>query len=640
MKKILLVIITGGTVLFSAQSFCLQGTAFAIQAGVASASESGNLPAPGFSSVAGTSTADVASNETSASASTDNLKAKKKGDVTEEERTELSKSKKEDGSKKVEADKKKEVEDVANAQVRIMREARQKEMPYLDRMYIKTSITPLQVQKKEQFLESGPLDLPTLIQRAKSVHSQAKAAYEGINLYHRRVLYALRKMFPEISFSLNDRTGLLSGDQFNGNDWRLTLRQPLFNGGILWNTFLQEKSSLEAAKKQYDKVISDLIFDLSRAYFEYQRTLQTVEENEIAVEKMKRYYEMSQKKFDQKLISEIEYLNVQSLYSQMQFDLETARQEFEIAKLDLQKYLGLSVDDEVTLQKTYDLSELLEKAPETNKVVSGKVEDLENVSRFVADEKAPELPQLIDMSYTHRPELQVEAAKLQATRLGERIRWGDFLPKVFLTYEVGELGEAYVRGGELFGNGVGYRDEPDLKKEWRLMLEMNWNVGGNKVSYTWDRDSKAPSISQYLAGDGTYIRKNNLNIGVLDGLDAYVNVKQAEVDKLNQIVELEKAEKQVLQDVKQAFYDYQKALIQMRSTAKRAKWRERLRDLAEHRLGRKEVEISEFMQAETDLVRERADLHKALKDYYSAKAALNHAIGIQDYLGIENKNGK
>ena len=51
------------------------------------------------------------------------------------------------------------------------------------------------------------------------------------------------------------------------------------------------------------------------------------------------------------------------------------------------------------------------------------------------------------------------------------------------------------------------------------MLEVNWNVGGNKVSYTFDRDKKAPSISQYLYGEGTALRKNTLNLGVLDGLD-------------------------------------------------------------------------------------------------------------------------
>jgi len=86
--------------------------------------------------------------------------------------------------------------------------------------------------------------------------------------------------------------------------------------------------------------------------------------------------------------------------------------------------------------------------------------------------------------------------------------------------------------------------------------------------------------------------------------------------------------------VKQAYYDYQKAVIQVNSTVKRLEYRKRLRDFAEYRLGKKEVEISEYLQAESDLVREKAELHKALKEYFSAKAALNHAVGIRDFLNV------
>lgn len=524
-------------------------------------------------------------------------------------------------------------------QVQIQRQERSRMMPYLDRVYINTTITPLKVEEKEDFLNEGPKDLEDLIRRAEAVHTQAKASYENIALSNRRVLFALRKLFPEASFNMNERTGTINEDPFRGEDWRMILRQPIFDGGILWNTFLQEKASLEAAKKQYDKTIAELIFDLSRAYFEYQRTLQTVQENRAIVEKMKRFADMSEEKFKEKLISEIERLNVQSLYSQMQFDLESSSQELEIAELDLQKYLDLSVNDKVTLRPIYDLDTVVADQGDINAPNAPGTRFVTPI--FRGEKKAPELSKLIDLSYGNRPELQIEAAKLQATRLGERIRWGEFLPKTYLTYEYGKLGEAYS-GSAAQENvvGPGYVDEPQLKKEWRAFLEVNWNIGGNKVGYTFDHDIKAPSITQFDQASGTKLVKNGMTFGVLDGLDAFVNVKQAEVDKLNQVVELEKSEKQVLQDVKQAFYDYQKALIQVHSTLKRMEYRKRLRDFAEHRLGQKEIEISEYLQAEADLVRERTELHKAFKDYFTAKASLNHAVGIQDYLGIESPHGK
>ena len=172
------------------------------------------------------------------------------------------------------------------------------------------------------------------------------------------------------------------------------------------------------------------------------------------------------------------------------------------------------------------------------------------------------------------------------------------------------------------------------------MLEMNWNLGGNKVNYTYNRDYRAPNLSAYASGTKTFTRKNSVEIGVLDGLDAFVGVKQAEVDKLNQVVELEKAEKQVIQDVKQAYYDYQKALIQVNSKVKRLEYQKRKRDYSEYRLSKKEIEISEYMNDESELVTEKAELHRALKDYFTAKAALNHAVGIQDFLSMDNPRGK
>ncbi len=539
----------------------------------------------------------------------------------------------------------KALEDAMQQQVESMRDERAREMPYLDRVYIQTSITPLMAAKKEEFLNGGAKDLSELIARARSVHTQAKAAHENIALYNRRMLAAFRKLFPEASLAMNDRLGTQDAgiqgrggaNPYTGRDWKISLRQPIFSGGVLWNTFLQEKASLEAAKKQYDKTLAELVFDLSRAYFEYQRTLQTVEEHRAVVDKMKRYADMSEEKFKEKIISEIEHLNVQSLYSQMQFDLESANQELEIAKLDMQKYLDLSSHDDITIAKIYNLDDVVQgqAVPAAAATAAGP---RAMPAVFKGEDKAPEMTKLIDLSYGHRPELQVEAAKLQATRLAERVRWGEFLPKAFLSYDFGALGDAYDPATP--GSPADTSTKPVLKNQWQLMLEMNWNLGGNKVGYTYSRDYRAPNLAAYGGGTNTFIRKNTLDFGVLDGLDAFVNVKQAEVDKLNQVVELEKAEKQVLQDVKQAYYDYQKALIQVNSTVKRLEYRKRLRDFAEHRLSKKEIELSEYLQAESDLVREKAELHKALKEYFSAKAALNHAVVIQNFFSMDNPQKK
>ena len=110
---------------------------------------------------------------------------------------------------------------------------------------------------------------------------------------------------------------------------------------------------------------------------------------------------------------------------------------------------------------------------------------------------------------------------------------------------------------------------------------------------------------------------------------------EAKVNNLEQIVELEKTERDVIREVKEAYFNFNKALIQVESAYKRMGYRDRLAQLAKHRLDTNEVQISEYLQAEMDSTEERGLVYKALADFFLSKAKLNRAIGIRDYLLVE-----
>jgi len=490
---------------------------------------------------------------------------------------------------------------------------------------IELMFAPYRKQSKEEFLSAKDQGLEEVIERAKQIHTQAKAAHEGISLAQRRLVLAVRQMFPEASFEYGHRDGSLSAAEYLSRSQKVSFRQPLFRGGVLWNSFLQERKMLEAARSSYQKVVDDLIFEISKVYFEYQRARSIVEDQKMTLEVVKPQVDISNKKFAENLTSEIEHLNAQSLEGQIEFDYETAKQEFEIARLDLQHYLGLGIQDPLNLKVEYDVDKVIASMPEDD-LTTAKIEA--QLGSFSQGKTIPGLEKLVDMSYGHRAELRVQMSQLQAARLGEKVRWGGLVPKADLVLEYGVLAEAFKQ----------FTNNPNHKGEFRMMLEVDWNAMGNKLNYTFENDQRAPSVTQFQSGAGTLNKRNSFSVGLLNGLDIFVDVKQAEVEKLNKVVELEQAEKKVLEEVKRAYYDYQKALIQMKSTMKRVQWRSRLRDLAKHRLGQREVEISEYLQAEIDLLGERGEFHTALRDYYSAKSSLNYAVGVSEFLGME-KNG-
>lgn len=511
------------------------------------------------------------------------------------------------------------------AQVKTLRQERVEQMPYLDRSYIRADINEDSVRQKIQFAANSGGSLEDLIVRAVETHTPAKAAKERIVLARRRIMVAMRQLFPEMNAKFQHRDGTISSTPFNSTNYRFVFRQPVFRGGILWNRLLQERAGLETAEKEFDRVLGDLVKDLSEAYFEYQRTLATVNKRKAVLEKTSQQVEYSEQKWQQQITSEIEHLNAQSLAGQMKFDYESALQEMELAKLELQRFLGLESDAPLEIQKIYELETLISREEEN----SGPA-DAQKISE-VEQAKIPSLDELVDLAYQNRPELQVESSKLQSARLEEKIRWGEFIPHADVQLEFGKLGEAF--------DAVSL--DPKLRKEFRLVVEMNWNMVGNNVNYTFENDSRAPSVSSFdNFGARSATTRNSVSMGFLDGLKAFADTKQAEVERLDQIVQLENAEKQVVRDVKQAYYGYQRAVIQVKSSLQRVRYRNKLVSLALHRLGKNEIQISEYLQAEMDLLREEADAHTALKDYFTSKAEINRAVGIRDFLPIEETYGQ
>lgn len=514
--------------------------------------------------------------------------------------------------------------------VRALRQERVQSMPYLSRGIVREAIDAKRVKSRTQFASGDQKKLDDLVARAVDTHLPAKASWERISLAERRIFRAVRQLLPEANVTYEDKDGMQTDQYFNSRGFNFTLRQPLFRGGILWNTLLQERAELKAAKKEYDKITEDLVKDVSEAYFEYNRASEVVQDQQRSILKMEPFAKISEQKFKEELISEIEHLNVQSLFNQMKYDFETSKQELELAKLDLQSYLDLQIDDNVQIAPLYNMDAILEKSRGEAKAAGPDV-TVEGFQEEMPESMSiPELKSLVDMAYHHRAELQVEAYKLESARLNERVRAGELLPRADLVLEMGELGEAFD------DNSV----HPKLRKEFRAFIEMKWNVMGSNVGYKFENDENAPSVTQFQSSSGTQTTTNTFSFDLFDGLDALVEMKQAEAEKLDQVVELENAEKEVVQDVKKAYYDYQKALIQLKSTLQKLDYRERLAQLSKHRLEQNEIQISEYFQAELDLASERTELNKALKDYFTAKAALNRAVGVRNYLPIEETYGK
>jgi len=507
--------------------------------------------------------------------------------------------------------------------VKSMREERFKQMPYLDTDIIQDAVNTERAERRKAFMEGGEKSLRDLVNQARAVHTESQAALARVSLSRRRILLAVREMFPEVDFELKERDGSLQGGPFNSMAYAFTFRQPIFKGGSLWNTLLKEKAELNAADKEYESVLLELYKDVALAYFEYHRAARTEEDQGRIIKEMKQIVDISKQKYAQQITSEIENLNVESLYGQMQYDYETAKQELELAKLELEKFLDIKIGEDFRVLPLYSFEGLLSSAEAAVDTELKFGED--NPYKFSGSITIPKLQDMVDQAYQHRPDLQAETSKLESARLQEKIRWAEFMPQAEMVMKFGKLAEAF--------NDV--NPDPGYRKEWRLTLELEWNVGGSTVGYSLDNQEIPPNVSSFQQQSTTQTKTNTLTASLLDSMDDFASTKEAEVERLDQLVELEKKEKEVVRDVKKAYFDYQKARIQVKSSLQRANYRQRVVMLTKHKLDNNEVETSEYLGANNDLLREINTLHKALADYFTAKAELNYAVGSYDFLPAE-----
>lgn len=507
--------------------------------------------------------------------------------------------------------------------VKALRMEKKKKFAELTDGFIRKIITEEAVVSKEEFLRAKSHGLDACIQRAIQEHMPAKAATERVKLTKQRILKAMRDLFAEASFEMEARSGTLSGQAFKGDSYHVRFKQPVFRSGTLWASYLRERAILAGSEAEQRQIINDLVQRVSNAYFESIRSQVVLKDRRRFLKQVREILKKSERMWNEGLISEIEYLNVESLQSELENDLEQAKQDFELAYLELQKELSLDIDDRIKLTPFYSYQKVMAKT--SQKLKKGSTE--QNIVLLDTGEPLKPLDDYIKMAYEQRPDIKLEANRLRSNIMAKRVAFGRLMPQVNLLLEFGELGESFTD----------IVDDPVHKPEWQSLVEVTWNLGGSTAKYTHDHDQNGASVSQFQGGTGTTTGKDSFSLALLDNIEDMYKLREAQVDIMDQFVKLEETEREVIREVKEAYFNYKRAEIQFQSQIKQLQYRRRQAQLQKHKLEQNEIQVSEYIQAEKDLVEETAQFHRVMAEYYTARAGLNRAVGARDILPVKEQ---
>lgn len=468
--------------------------------------------------------------------------------------------------------------------------------------------------------------LKRCIAEATENHLPIDIARTKVEMYRRRIRKATRDMFTQYQASDSQRKYVPGRDQNSRSEdqteqaetVKVTRQAPLYKGGTLWNKVREEKANLKTAIAEYNKIFADLALEVSTAYFNLARARTMLAYRESLLEKAQQALAMSQEKFNANLISEIEHLNVQSQQSQISHNLEQAKEDIELAMLELQKAMSIDIDKPVNVYGLDDFFTAIERAitdvsEEPQKDANG--DDEKKIEEFLAS------------AYENRPEFVIGQSKVDAKKYALKIEHGKWLPQVTLEQDIGENRAVQTL----------YKDLKDgrWESEYRMGLQCAWNVLGNTMRYQYENKQDAPTTTSYNGGGkGNWIVTNTFAIGLMDDLEQFATTKEAEIKAKEALLEFEMSEKDMVSEVKESYYNYNRAKLQMKTTIKKINYRTKLVTLAKHRSDINEIQLSEYLQAEIDYVEEKATLYQTMVDYMLAEASLNKATGTADFSRI------
>jgi len=444
------------------------------------------------------------------------------------------------------------------------------------------------------------LGISDAIDIALENHMAAKIAQEEIELSKLKIREARRALYPAASMNYMETAGKTAGatEDFTDKEYKLKFEYPLYYGWRLKYAVEQAMSNLRASTYNYDKALQDLRGEVESAFYAYMANKMDVKLHKALLEETGGIFARAKKRLELELITRSEFLQLESQMQQINYQVISSENELSMAKLALAQAINIEEGENAI--------DIIDKEP---------AKDLEPVMIDIT------LEQCVDLAFKSRPDIKAKEYMLEFNDYERKIAESKNQLKVDLTGSYGRSGGAYT--GETF----------NMDNDWYLGFKVSKPLGGNTLSTSYTKDKTSVKHGQ---SSRTESDSKSVELGLLDGLQRFSEEKSAEIGYRKAKDELEQIRDGVLKEVKEAYLNYKKGLVQIMTNLNKIQYREEELKIAKARAELNEVALSELIQAYMTLTDEKSYYVEALGSLYQSLAKLNKATGYTLFLNDEN----
>lgn len=412
-----------------------------------------------------------------------------------------------------------------------------------------------------------------------------------------RVFEARRALFPALTARVSKTEGKevnpfpsedfegFEATSFRKDEYGLQINQPIWQSGRLYGAFKQSKLNRLMAVENVRKQAQDLTFEVKKAYtslLKYQSILRIRRELVAQGEVIK---DMVRKKHKLELTSKAEVLNVAAQADQSQYQLISDEQDVSLARLVVISLLNQSdpVPDPVPGALSFAR-------------LSFNVESI------------------IGWAQEHRPDVRIATLNAELARYNMMAANADRHIKLDASGFVGRAGAAFAD------------DEFKMESAWNVGLRASRGFWGNTLRGSFSKESSAPDLGQSFV---TETEQKSVEVGIMDAFPAVSSSRQAELQYERAKAELVEASRKAEFEVRQTYYNLEKAARQLEAVREDLKYRQKDLEITREKVKLGLAELSQLMAAEVAYAQAQITEQEALSAYNIALAEMDRVAGAE-----------
>lgn len=459
------------------------------------------------------------------------------------------------------------------------------------------------------------LSLDECIDIAIKNYLPLKTVKKSVKLAEWRLFEARRNLLPKVGVKMEEHTGKIYLRHYYGKSTAVDIQQTVFHGGEYVYTMMQAQTNLKIVNKEYARIKNDLILQVKKGYYTLAKAKENLKFQSGLSSEVSRIYEMVVKQFESGIGSNLEFLNVSSQANQIKFQFVSAKGDVEVAELILKQAMNIDTAQRLDIVET---------------------DEFEKVS--VDYEK------VLRDAFVHRPEMQINSLMIQYYIYEQKVAKSKSWPKIDFIGSFGMAKEQFIAKDMGVDPADPNADMPqNLEQQWYAGVKCSIPLWGSTGEYSYTKEVWAPVVNTIK---GTETITNSYKFNLLDNLAQFSDKASADVDFDKARQELIKTKQDVTLEVKEACFNYEKALLQLDTAVNKVKYQEGDLELTKFKRQMDEAQDSNVVDSMIKLAQEKFGYAQAISDCQIAIASISKAVGIPDYFksieagGNNNSNNK